>query len=81
MILNSAVRTVIIVYRRAVSPMLGRHCRFSPTCSEYTLRAVEMHGVGKGLWLGLKRIMRCNPLFRGGDDPVPPAIGGTRVPR
>ncbi|MCX6745091.1 MAG: membrane protein insertion efficiency factor YidD [Candidatus Parcubacteria bacterium] len=50
-------------------PFLG--CRFYPTCSEYTYQAVEKYGVIKGLWLGLKRVLRCTPLSKGGHDPVP----------
>ncbi len=45
-------------------------CRFTPTCSEYTYQAVEKYGVAKGLWLGLKRIVRCHPWSKGGEDPL-----------
>ncbi|MCX6743378.1 MAG: membrane protein insertion efficiency factor YidD, partial [Candidatus Parcubacteria bacterium] len=50
-------------------PFLG--CRYHPTCSQYTYQAVDKYGVIKGLWLGLKRILRCTPLSKGGFDPVP----------
>lgn len=60
----------IRLYQRLVSPLLPRSCRFRPTCSEYAARAVERHGVVKGLVKGAWRIMRCNPWFPGGDDPV-----------
>lgn len=46
-------------------------CRFSPTCSQYTFQAVEKYGSLKGLWLGLKRIVRCHPWNKGGFDPIP----------
>jgi hypothetical protein len=62
---------LIKVYRLVLSPFLGQHCRFHPTCSEYTSQAVAEHGVLRGLFLGLRRILRCNPFFPGGHDPVP----------
>jgi len=58
-------------YQYLISPMLGNHCRFSPSCSEYIHEAVQTHGVLKGLFLGLKRILRCAPWSSGGYDPVP----------
>ncbi len=58
-------------YKRAVSPLLPRLCRFHPTCSEYFMEAVERHGLARGGWLGFKRLLRCQPLCRGGHDPVP----------
>jgi len=58
-------------YQYAVSPLLGLHCRFHPTCSEYALQALEKHGAMRGIWLALKRLMRCHPWHPGGFDPVP----------
>ena len=58
-------------YQVAISPWLGRNCRFYPTCSQYTLEAIERHGALKGLWLGLRRVLRCHPFHPGGHDPVP----------
>jgi len=51
--------------------MFPPSCRYTPTCSQYTLEAVEKYGPIKGLFLGFKRILRCNPFFPGGEDPVP----------
>lgn len=58
-------------YQLAISPWLGRNCRFHPTCSQYTLEAIERHGALKGLWLGVRRVSRCHPFHPGGHDPVP----------
>jgi uncharacterized protein len=58
-------------YKFLISPLLPSACRFYPTCSEYMREAVEVHGVGKGFWLGLKRLGRCHPFHAGGADPVP----------
>lgn len=57
-------------YQYAVSPLLGRHCRFHPTCSAYMMEALEKYGVLRGVWLGIKRLLRCNPWSRGGFDPL-----------
>lgn len=62
---------LIRIYKSVVSPWLGNHCRYSPTCSEYAYQSIERHGVFKGLWFGTKRILRCHPFHAGGYDPVP----------
>lgn len=59
-------------YQRYISPHLGHHCRFVPTCSEYAVQALTIHGPLKGSLLAAWRILRCNPLCRFGFDPVPP---------
>jgi putative membrane protein insertion efficiency factor len=64
---------LIRFYQRFISPLLGANCRFEPTCSHYTLQAIQRHGALKGSLLGAWRILRCNPLGKGGQiDPVPP---------
>ena len=62
---------LIRLYQRFLSPLLMSSCRFQPTCSQYTLEAVDRYGAVKGLWLGAKRIGRCHPFNPGGYDPVP----------
>jgi len=62
---------LIRAYRYLVSPMLGEHCRFHPSCSAYALEACTVHGAARGLWLALRRLARCNPWCIGGYDPVP----------
>ena len=61
---------ILGVYKAIVSPFLPPACRFEPTCSEYASEAVDKYGAGKGTWLGLKRILRCQPFCKGGHDPV-----------
>jgi len=58
-------------YRYAISPLLGRNCRFYPTCSEYAIEAVQRHGALRGGWLAAKRVGRCHPFNPGGYGPVP----------
>lgn len=58
------------VYKVVVSPFLPPACRFEPSCSEYTKQAVEKYGALKGTWMGVKRILRCQPFCKGGHDPV-----------
>ena len=58
------------LYKRWLSPLLPSACRFHPTCSEYMMQAVEKHGVARGVWLGIRRLLRCHPFHQGGFDPV-----------
>lgn len=62
---------LVRAYAWLVSPWLGRNCRFAPTCSAYAVQALERHGVVRGTWLALRRILRCHPFHPGGHDPVP----------
>ena len=58
-------------YKRFISPLLGQHCRFHPSCSIYAMQALERHGHARGLWLATRRLGRCHPFCEGGFDPVP----------
>lgn len=62
--------TLIKGYRRFVSPMLPPSCRFTPSCSLYTLQAIEKYGLLKGILMGARRLLRCHPFSKGGYDPV-----------
>ena len=59
-------------YQRRISPLFPPKCRYYPTCSQYAVEAIEVHGVFKGMLLAIGRLMRCNIFFPGGVDPVPP---------
>ena len=63
--------TMIRGYQRYISPLLGAHCIYTPTCSAYALEAIDKYGALKGSWLAAKRILRCHPFAKGGYDPVP----------
>lgn len=58
------------LYKTLISPFLPPACRFTPTCSEYAMQAVEKYGAIRGTWMAFKRILRCQPFCRGGHDPV-----------
>ena len=62
---------LIRFYRKAISPYRQNCCIFVPSCSQYAIEAIEKYGALKGGWLTFKRLMRCNPFHKGGDDPVP----------
>ncbi len=71
-ILKTCAKAPIKLYTLLVSPLLGPRCRFEPTCSAYTLQAIESHGAPKGLFLGMSRIFKCHPFSRcSRHDPVP----------
>lgn len=61
----------IRLYQITLSPLLPPSCRFEPSCSRYTYQAIERYGFLRGGWMGVRRIVRCNPLNPGGFDPVP----------
>jgi uncharacterized protein len=64
-------RVMIRAYQLTLSPLIGRSCRYLPTCSSYAAEAIERHGLWPGLWMGLARILRCHPWGASGYDPVP----------
>ncbi|MBL1379366.1 MULTISPECIES: membrane protein insertion efficiency factor YidD [Zobellella] len=62
---------LIRLYQLVISPLLGPRCRFTPTCSQYAIEAIRLHGFLKGGWLTVKRLLKCHPLGPSGHDPVP----------
>ena len=73
MIKNICTKCILIlinVYKYLISPLLGNNCRFLPTCSEYTKESIIKFGLVYGVWLGLKRIVKCHPWGKGGYDPI-----------
>lgn len=66
-----AALAAIRLYQRRISPLFGARCIYVPTCSEYAFQAISRHGLARGVWLALRRILRCHPLHAGGYDPVP----------
>ena len=71
-----AVIGLIRLYQFALSPLVGRACRFHPTCSSYMIEAIETHGLCRGAWLGAKRLLKCHPFHPGGVDLVPAKAEG-----
>lgn len=62
---------LVRLYQLLISPLLGPHCRYYPNCSNYAIEAIECHGLVIGIYLSIRRILRCHPLHPGGFDPVP----------
>ena len=65
------LQRLILLYRRLLSPLMGRNCRYLPSCSQYAYESVEEHGALKGTWMSVRRLGRCHPWHEGGYDPVP----------
>lgn len=70
---RNACVAILDVYRAVISPIYGDVCRYYPSCSRYTLTAIQQHGVVRGVWLGTRRLARCHPWAKGGIDDVPRA--------
>lgn len=69
--MSRLLQFLIRAYQVLLSPFLGDHCRFTPSCSQYAMEAIDKHGALKGSWLAIRRILRCHPFCNGGYDPVP----------
>lgn len=70
-VVKRALLALLHFYKREISPLLPNACKYTPTCSEYAMEAIEKHGVLRGCLLAAWRLLRCNPFSRGGYDPVP----------
>ena len=73
--MRSLAIAVIKFYQYFISPLLGNRCRFYPSCSHYAVEAITLHGVVKGFYLTLRRLLKCHPFHEGGLDPVPKTFG------
>ncbi len=71
-LLKKIALIILKFYKNSISPFLPHACRFTPTCSEYMMQAIQIHGLLKGVYMGIKRILKCNPWGGHGYDPVPP---------
>ena len=72
MVVSALLRGLIRLYQLLLSPLIGPRCRYWPSCSEYAAEAIAVHGAPRGLWLALRRLLRCHPWGGSGVDPVPP---------
>ncbi len=79
-VVQRVLLALLAFYRLAITPWLGPHCRFAPSCSAYAAEAVQLHGPWRGLRLAAWRLARCHPWHAGGYDPVPPCCGGHHEP-
>jgi uncharacterized protein len=69
---------IIQCYKTLISPVLGNNCRFYPSCSTYSMEALTVHGVLKGSYLTVRRLLKCHPFHEGGIDPVPEKFGNNK---
>jgi len=70
-LINYILILLVKTYQVTLSPLIGPNCRYHPTCSQYMIESIKKYGSFKGVWLGIKRIMRCHPWGGSGHDPVP----------
>ena len=75
-VVRRLLQAPIRFYRKFISPLKPPTCRFYPSCSQYALEAIEVHGPVRGLYLAVRRILKCHPFHPGGFDPVPPVKNG-----
>ncbi|MFW6011020.1 MAG: membrane protein insertion efficiency factor YidD [Desulfosalsimonas sp.] len=68
---------IIKLYQALVSPLIGKRCRFYPSCSEYACESIRRFGAVRGIWLAARRLVKCHPFHPGGVDPVPEEFSGT----
>jgi uncharacterized protein len=71
LVVTSMLVVLVRAYQRLVSPLFPASCRYTPSCSEYAAQALAQHGLVRGTWLSVRRLLRCNPWSHGGEDPVP----------
>ena len=79
MIYERCVRGLLKAYKWTLSPLIGRQCRYAPSCSEYAAKALIDHGPVRGTYLSIRRVCRCNPFGGSGYDPVPPLKGEVKT--
>ncbi len=76
-IIKNILIGIIKAYQKLISPLFPKSCRFYPTCSSYAIQAIQTHNIFYALFLSIKRILKCNPFFKGGIDEVPTKKGHT----
>lgn len=70
-VIKVLIVSIIVLYQKGFSPYLGKNCRFYPSCSQYMIDSIRFHGLVWGMYLAVKRLLKCHPAFKGGYDPIP----------